>query len=314
MNDDLEAKLAALQSRLAVLEAERAPRHRRAWAKLLVTGVVVLAATASAQLVTFNPDEPAVAAAINDNFTQLRTWLEAKVGSVAGAGVTAVIVTTPGAVSAGSVAATGAVTAATMTASGRVTAANATVTGTTTTTALVVAGGLPITIEAELARTLANGATEQLIDIAPDNGRRVCFLSGMEVHDSMTNQSQAFCFVERNATGWQLRIDVDTGLVAGASPGSRAERWRQPSRGDGPEALAQRLRPSGVGRAFGAHAAPCNSRSATRAFAHGSMRGSRSGGRPRRSWSPPAAEPLSLRPGSWLARRSELRRRAPSIR
>lgn len=45
--------------------------------------VVVLGASlARAQLVTFQADQPALAGEVNGNFTQLRTWLENKVGVV----------------------------------------------------------------------------------------------------------------------------------------------------------------------------------------------------------------------------------------
>lgn len=169
----------------------------------------MVAATASAQLITFTPDGPAVAADVNANFTQLRTWLESKVGAVGTAGVTTPSVTTSGTVA-----------AANVTATGTATAANVTATNTLRTNTLVVTAGLPITIEPDFVRTLANDLTEQVIFIADDNGRRACFLAGMEVHDGMTNGSQALCFVEKNgAAGWQLRIDVDTGTAIPGSSG-----------------------------------------------------------------------------------------------
>lgn len=189
MNEpSLEAQLAALQARLEVLEAARSPRRSWTWAKLLIAGSVLVAATASAQLVSFSPDQPALASQVNGNFNQLKTWLEAKVGPVTSAGVTA---------------------------------ASVTATGNVGTNTLTVTSGLPITIENDFVRNLANDAVEQLIFIADDNGRRVCFLAGMEIHDSFTDESQALCHVERNgAAGWQLRIDVDTGaFISGAAPG-----------------------------------------------------------------------------------------------
>lgn len=198
MNEpSLEEKLAALQARLDVLEAARPVRSRRGWAKLIIAGSVVIAATASAQLVTFLPNEPASAAAVNGNFTQLKTWLESKVGLVANAGVTTASVTTSGAVQAQSV-----------------------TTATTTTNSLVVTAGLPITIETDFIRNLSNDAVEQVHNIAPDTGRRVCFLAGFELHDGFTNGTQALCQVERNgAAGWQLRLDVDTGTAIAGSSG-----------------------------------------------------------------------------------------------
>ncbi len=167
----------------------------------------MVAATASAQLITFNPDDPALAADVNANFTQLRTWIETKVGAVGTAGVTTPSVTTPGTVA-----------AATVTATGTVTGANVTATNTVRANTLVVTTGLPITIEPDFVANMANDLTEQLLFIAADNGRRACFLAGIEVHDSMTDESQALCMVERGgAAGWQLRIDVDTGGTAGAN-------------------------------------------------------------------------------------------------
>lgn len=215
MNESLEAKVAALQARVDELEASRAPRRSRRLAKLLLAGSLVVAATASAQLITFSPDDPAVAAEVNANFTQLRTWLETKVGAVGTAGVTTPSLTTAGTVAAAAVTATGNVTA-----TGTVTGANVTATNTLRTNALVVTAGLPITIEPDFVANLANDLTEQVLNIAPDNGRRACFLAGIEVHDGMTNGSQALCFVEKNgAAGWQLRIDVDTGTAIAGSSG-----------------------------------------------------------------------------------------------
>ena len=194
MTDSLEAKVAALQKRVDELEASRGPRRSRRWAKLTITGILVVAATASAQLTTFNPDDPALAADVNANFTQLKTWLETKVGAVGTAGVTTPSLTTAGTVAAATVTATNTVRANT----------------------LVVTTGLPITIEPDFVANMANDLTEQLLFVAADNGRRACFLAGMEVHDSMTDESQALCMVERNGVaGWQLRIDVDTGSTAG---------------------------------------------------------------------------------------------------
>lgn len=73
--------------------AGRAPRSSR-WARWgLLTALV--ASAAFAQLVVFQPDTPAMAAQVNANFTQLKTWLETKVGAVSSAGVTASSVSTP---------------------------------------------------------------------------------------------------------------------------------------------------------------------------------------------------------------------------
>ncbi len=79
-HDDLPAlreQVRALQAQLST--HERARRSRR-W--LWLTGLALLSATAWAQLVTFAPDAPARADEVNQNFQQLKTWLEAKVGTV----------------------------------------------------------------------------------------------------------------------------------------------------------------------------------------------------------------------------------------
>ncbi len=73
--------------------AGRAPRKSR-WARWgLLTALA--ASAAFAQLVVFQPDTPALASQVNANFTQLKTWLETKVGAVSSAGVTASSVSTP---------------------------------------------------------------------------------------------------------------------------------------------------------------------------------------------------------------------------
>ena len=73
----LVAEVKALRERVQQLEARRKVRAR--W---VVAGVLLVAGAASAQLVTFQADSPAVASDVNANFTLLRQWLEAKVGTV----------------------------------------------------------------------------------------------------------------------------------------------------------------------------------------------------------------------------------------
>jgi hypothetical protein len=72
--------------------AVTAPRKSR-FARWGLASALV-ASAAFAQLVVFQPDTPALASSVNGNFTQLKTWLEAKVGSVATTGVTTSSVTT----------------------------------------------------------------------------------------------------------------------------------------------------------------------------------------------------------------------------
>ena len=61
----------------------RSPRFR--W---VLAASALVATAAFAQLVVFQPDSPALATQVNGNFTQLRTWLENKVGPVGSATAT----------------------------------------------------------------------------------------------------------------------------------------------------------------------------------------------------------------------------------
>ncbi|MBM4781134.1 MAG: hypothetical protein GQE15_25870 [Archangiaceae bacterium] len=83
----LREELEALRVRLAELERRRS--HRNAG---LVVALVLVAGTAWGQLVVFSPDTPAKASEVNQNFDQLKTWLEQKVGT---AGTSVVTFTTP---------------------------------------------------------------------------------------------------------------------------------------------------------------------------------------------------------------------------
>ncbi|MBL8941116.1 MAG: hypothetical protein JNM69_41615 [Archangium sp.] len=83
----LREELEALRVRLADLERRR--RHRNVG---LVVALVLVAGTAWGQLVVFSPDTPAKASEVNQNFDQLKTWLEQKVGTV---GTSVVTFTTP---------------------------------------------------------------------------------------------------------------------------------------------------------------------------------------------------------------------------
>lgn len=83
------AYLAGMRTAAGVAAATRRPRLGR-WA---ILGAVVFTTAAFAQLVTFQPNAPALASEVNGNFTQLKTWLEAKVGAVTSAGITASAVT-----------------------------------------------------------------------------------------------------------------------------------------------------------------------------------------------------------------------------
>lgn len=90
----------------------------------------------------FAADTPAQAAQVNQNFAQLKEWLEAKVGAV-GAGVTiAGPMTVSGTLSAGGLSTTGAVSAGSLSASGAASVgAGLTVTGGVGVTGNVVASG-----------------------------------------------------------------------------------------------------------------------------------------------------------------------------
>jgi hypothetical protein len=78
--DEVRGELDELRER--VRELERARLSGRRWRAGAMACVVVLGASlARAQLVTFQADQPALASEVNGNFTQLRTWLETKLGT-----------------------------------------------------------------------------------------------------------------------------------------------------------------------------------------------------------------------------------------
>ncbi|HEY0880630.1 MAG TPA: hypothetical protein VGD87_03810, partial [Archangium sp.] len=66
------------------LKASSEPKlPRRFGARAVIAAALVMASAAFAQLTVFQPDTPAQASTVNANFTQLRTWIENKVGSTA---------------------------------------------------------------------------------------------------------------------------------------------------------------------------------------------------------------------------------------
>lgn len=73
----LREELQALRRRLGELERRRTRRTLG-----LVVGLMLVAGTAWGQLVVFSPDTPAKASEVNQNFDQLKTWIEQKVGTV----------------------------------------------------------------------------------------------------------------------------------------------------------------------------------------------------------------------------------------
>jgi hypothetical protein len=75
--DDVLQEVEVLKQRLASME-----QHRRVRSRWLVVAVLTVASVAFAQLTVFTPDTPAMASEVNGNFTQLKTWLEQKVGAV----------------------------------------------------------------------------------------------------------------------------------------------------------------------------------------------------------------------------------------
>lgn len=83
MSDErLHEEVEALRAELKDLRLKvEAPRRRTRWLALGVA-IALVSTFAWAQLVPFNPDEPARAETVNGNFNQLKTWLEQKVGAV----------------------------------------------------------------------------------------------------------------------------------------------------------------------------------------------------------------------------------------
>ncbi len=81
----LQATLALRDRGLARFDQALHPRRSRSkWALAAIAGLalVLVPTGALAQLVTFAANTPAVASQVNANFTQLKTWLEQKVGTV----------------------------------------------------------------------------------------------------------------------------------------------------------------------------------------------------------------------------------------
>lgn len=117
-NEELSAavlkELQELRTRVAELEQGRrlVRPSRRTWAVLAATAAVSVAGVALASPpcsngipFCFQPNTPAQATEINSNFAQLKTWLEAKVGTVTGGA------TGTGPINTGAITATGAVSA-----------------------------------------------------------------------------------------------------------------------------------------------------------------------------------------------------------
>jgi hypothetical protein len=82
---DHRDELEALKTRLATLERRQNRSRKSRWALF----GLLLSSVAFAQLIPFSADTPALASQVNQNFTQLQTWLETKVGSVSSAGINA---------------------------------------------------------------------------------------------------------------------------------------------------------------------------------------------------------------------------------
>lgn len=93
MSDQLKQELEALRERVVQLEGARSRRTRVfgvGVALAVVAGTSVWAAngTCPNQLpFCFTPNEPALASEVNHNFSQLKEWLENKVGPVTGNGI-----------------------------------------------------------------------------------------------------------------------------------------------------------------------------------------------------------------------------------
>ena len=80
--DRLQERLELVSLTREALVQRAAPVRSPFHARWLVAAAVVVAGLAFAQLTTFTADTPAMANAVNGNFTQLRTWIEQKVGTV----------------------------------------------------------------------------------------------------------------------------------------------------------------------------------------------------------------------------------------
>ena len=83
--DRLQERLELVSLTREALVQRAAPVRSPFQARWLVAAAVVVAGLAFAQLTTFTADTPAMANAVNGNFTQLRTWIEQKVGTVGSA-------------------------------------------------------------------------------------------------------------------------------------------------------------------------------------------------------------------------------------
>lgn len=82
---DQQHELEALKHRLATLERRQ---RRSSWSRWAFFGLL-LSTVAFAQLIPFSANTPALASQVNQNFTQLQTWLETKVGAVSSPGINA---------------------------------------------------------------------------------------------------------------------------------------------------------------------------------------------------------------------------------
>lgn len=84
---------------------------RRLPSRMIGVASAVLATAAFAQLAVFSPNSPALATEVNGNFTQLKAWLETKVGPVTNTNITTAGSVTATTVAGGTVNSTGAVNA-----------------------------------------------------------------------------------------------------------------------------------------------------------------------------------------------------------
>lgn len=198
MANSLEHDVEQLKQQVATLisEKQQLARAKRRWvlggaavALAMTLGTVASAASGACPNgypFCFAADTTASASEVNHNFAQIKEWLEAKAGPVTAAPLTTTRVSADGGTF-----------------------------GVVATTALSVTSGLPVVVEAEVFRTISNGATEIVEPIGAFNGRRVCFLTGMEIHDAFADQSEARCQVETDGGVWTLRYDVDNGSTSG---------------------------------------------------------------------------------------------------
>lgn len=175
---------------LAKISRVLAPQPRRRRMMGVIVGLALVAlvpATALAQLVTFTADTPARADQVNNNFAQLKTWLEAKVG----------LVTAPGLQ-------TPSVTTSLLTASSLSVASDAGFNGTTTFTGTAnfpstsnFTGSTAITG----SLNLGTGAPSLTSTV---NGVRVLRVNGVELRAKTTNNGTVNCdsFCNGSYEGW----------------------------------------------------------------------------------------------------------------